>query len=217
MKLCIISDSHNKHEQIIIPKCDILIHCGDFSNKGSLLELYSFAAWMEKQSANYMISVAGNHDHCFQNSNALEARETMKQFGITYLQDSGVEINGLHIFGQPWQPFFYDWSFNVHRGTEIAKKWSLIPDEVDVLITHGPPHGILDLVEDEYMSDRDRHQGCEELRKKVDQLTNLKLHVFGHLHHQGGNIINLNNKIFANAAMCDDHHNLLRQALIIDI
>ena len=215
MKLVIISDTHNLHDKIDLPKGDILIHCGDATNRGTLTELYKFTSWMKDQNFDQKIAIAGNHDHCFQNENAIKAKDIMKQFGIIYLQDSGIEINGLHIFGQPWQPWFYDWSFNVPRGDEIAKKWTLIPDNTNILITHGPPYGILDLIEDDF-SNRDLHQGCEELKKKVDQLTQLKLHAFGHL-HSNEQLIKLNKVNFVNAAIVDDNHKVIHKPTIIDL
>ncbi len=60
-----------------------------------------------------------------------------------YLEDSSITLYGINIYGSPWQPFFCNWAFNLPRGEELASKWSAIPQETDVLLTHGAPfcHG----------------------------------------------------------------------------
>lgn len=216
MKICVISDTHEKHEQIKIPKCDILIHCGDCTNKGSLISLYKFCTWFEQQPAKYKVLVYGNHELGFSHgSKREEAIKTPKQFGITYLENSNTIIDGLYMYGSPVTPFYYGWEWNVHRGKEIAYFWNKIPNDIDILITHGPPYGILDLTAKS--SNRDLHQGCEELIKKINTLDNLKLHAFGHLHQQQSQIIELNNTKFVNAAIVDDCHNVIHQPVIIDL
>lgn len=228
MKVVAISDTHEKQDEITIPECDILIHSGDITNKGSLTGLYKFCAWFKEQPAKHKIIIYGNHELGFSfGPKREEALNTPKQFGIIYLENSQVVIDGLKIYGSPITPFFYNWEWNVHRGKEIAKKWALVPDDTNVLITHGPPYGILDLIDTNHYTtsesksslilERDSHQGCEELRKKVDQLTDLKLHVFGHLHYQGGQQLTLNNKIFVNAAICNDKHQAIRTPQVIEI
>lgn len=216
LKIVSISDTHEKHRQLIIPECDILIHSGDCTNRGSLLKLYDFCTWIAQQPARHKVLVYGNHELGFSSgSKRQEAVDTPKQFGINYLENSEIVIDGIKIYGSPITPFYFDWEWNVNRGSEIAKVWSQIPNDTNILITHGPPHGILDLVEEDFC-ETDQHQGCEELRKKVDQLSNLKLHVFGHLH--GNNqLIELNNKIFINAAMVDDKHRIIREPVVIDL
>src|SRR5690606_11518487 len=126
------------------------------------------------------IFVAGNHDWLFEKDD--DRARGLLDPGISYLQDSSTEIDGLKIYGSPWQPRFFDWAFNLNRGREMAEKWAMIPDEIDILITHGRPHGILDLVPRQGWNE---NTGCEELRKRVEQLSHLgrlKLHVFGHIH-----------------------------------
>lgn len=216
-KIVIISDTHEKHENIEVPEGDILIHCGDSTNRGSLFQFNKFLAWMKKQAPKHKVLVFGNHELGFSKSpKQEEAIESCKQFGIQLLQDSGITIEGLKIFGQPWQPFFYDWEFNVPRGKEIAKKWELIPEDTQILITHGPPYGILDLVELSPFEERDAHQGCEELRKRVESLKNLKLHAFGHLH---GNeqFVEMNGCKFVNAAMVNDRHQLGPKPVVVEL
>lgn len=217
LKIVAISDTHEKHEELIIPECDILIHSGDCTNKGSLMVLYEFCEWFEKQPAKHKILIFGNHELGFSHGpKRQEALNIVKQAGLIYLENSEITIENYKIYGSPITPFFYGWEWNVHRGPEIAKIWSKIPNDIDILITHGPPYEILDLIEDDF-SGRDLHQGCQDLMNKINDLANLKFHVFGHLHFQGGNQIILNNKTFINAAICDDRHRPIHLPQIIEI
>ncbi len=125
---------------------------------------------------------------------------------------SAVEIDGLKIYGSPWQPRFYDWAFNLNRGAELEEKWRLIPPDTDVLITHGPPHGILDEVERQYYIE---NTGCEELRKRVEMICP-KLHVFGHIHCGYGQIEKFGTE-FVNASNCDEEYNPVNLPVIIDL
>jgi len=96
-----------------------------------------------------------------------------------YLENSGVEIDGVKFWGSPWQPEFFNWAFNLPRGRRLAEIWALIPDDTEVLITHTPPYGILDRV------DSGEHVGCEDLRRAL-QRVKPKVHVFGHIHEDRG-------------------------------
>jgi Icc-related predicted phosphoesterase len=122
-------------------------------------------------------------------------------------------IDGLKIYGSPWQPRFFDWAFNLNRGPEMAEKWKLIPDETNILITHGPPNGILDEVPRAYGSE---NAGCEELRKRIQDLPDLKLHVFGHIHcgygmHKEAGVT------FINASNCDESYKPSQPPIVIDL
>jgi Icc-related predicted phosphoesterase len=217
MRLIIISDTHGAHEQLTLPEGDVLIHCGDMINQGSLLRFNHFAAWMRAQKFDHKLIIYGNHALGFsRDPKKSDAAETCRQFGLTLLEESDVVINGVKFWGSSATPYFYDWEFNYQRGEDIAKIWSKIPDDTNVLITHGPPYGVLDLVDDTYLQE-DLHQGCEELKKKVDALPNLKVHVFGHLHKQGGEKLEQNEKIFTNAAMVNDNYKIVREPIVIDI
>ena len=89
--------------------------------------------------------------------------------GLYYLRDSSVEIEGKLFYGAPWQPNFYDWSFQCARGQEMAEKWKLIPDKVDVLITHGPAYGHGDLCPP-HQSKYQRNAGCLELLHRIKEV-----------------------------------------------
>lgn len=218
MRIVCISDTHEQEEEIELPEGDVLIHSGDITNRGSLFSLDKFLSWMKAQSFRHNVLIAGNHDLNFQNTNHAKSVQMCKDYGITYLQDSSTEINGMKIYGSPWQPFFCNWAFNLSRGKEIAKKWDLIPADTNILISHGPPHGILDLIEGSPSNNgRDLHQGCQDLYDRIQDLKELKLHCFGHLHLNGGKTEVHNNVIYANAAICTEEYKPTNKPVVLDI
>jgi Icc-related predicted phosphoesterase len=213
-RIVCISDTHNCNEEIEVPDGDILIHSGDATTIGSVEQLKAFNRWFAGLPHKCKIFVAGNHDWLFERNNDLARR--LLDPSISYLQDSSIEIDGLKIYGSPWQPRFFDWAFNLNRGPEMAEKWAMIPDDIDILITHGPPHGILDLVPRKGWNE---NTGCEELRKRVEQIANfgrLKLHVFGHIHCGYGIHEELGVK-FVNASTCDEQYNPTQTPIVVDL
>lgn len=185
MKIICISDTHNKHHKLTLPPCDILIHAGDFSGKGKKEEINAFLDWFasEKVPGIFKIFIAGNHDFGMESEEKAFYENRAKELGLIYLNDSAITILGLKIWGSPITPWFHDWAFNRQRGEEIRKHWELIPSDTDILITHGPPFGILD------KTWRGQNVGCEELKKMIfeeNKFKNLKLHVFGHIHEDKG-------------------------------
>ena len=212
-RIVCLSDTHNFHDQIAVPDGDVLIHAGDATGRGSIPEIAAFNRWFKKLPHKYKIFVAGNHDWLFETDNKY-ARQMLDD-SIIYLEDSWVEIEGLKFYGSPWQPRFYDWAFNLMRGAEMARKWKLIPSDVDVLITHGPPHGILDEVPRQYFVE---NTGCEELRFKVEEIAaeKLKLHVFGHIHCGYGQTEQFGVKFF-NASNCSEDYSPTNLPLVYDL
>jgi hypothetical protein len=177
-----ISDTHTKHKHVTgeLPGGDILIHCGDISNRGYLNEIKNFLEWFDGiKGYEYKIFIAGNHDFGFQDSPNLCAKLLQDYPTVTYLEDTSVIIDGIKIYGSPWQPRFYNWAFNVDRGWDIAQKWEKIPQDTDILITHGPLHGILDST---YTGQR---VGCEDLYNRVMEVKP-KVHCYGHIHFDYG-------------------------------
>jgi len=196
--LTIISDTHNKHHQLKLPGGDILIHAGDCTRNGTLSEVENFLQWLSVQPYERKVFIAGNHDMLFQ-QRPVRSRRLLKKFpGITYLQDSGVTIGGLHIYGSPWTPRFGCWSFTLDRwGDNLAHKWFNIPKDVHVLLTHGPPYGILDTA-------YNNHCGCEILANVLKDLKPL-IHVFGHIHESPGMVGFYSDTLSINASMVEHH------------
>jgi Icc-related predicted phosphoesterase len=215
MRIVCISDTHNCNDQITVPEGDVLIHSGDATIKGTDQEVTDFLRWFSHLPHKKKIFIAGNHDWLFQKE-ARFARTLVADSKIIYLQDSSTTVGGLVIYGSPWQPRFYDWAFNLNRGQELADKWAMIPDDTDILITHGPPHGILDEVETQFGGS---HEGCEDLRRRVGGLGSngrLKLHLFGHIHCGYGVHDEFGVK-FVNASICDEEYQPTQMPVVIDL
>ena len=175
-RIVAIADTHNRHAQLALPAGDVLIHAGDLTGRGTLRELEQVADWLRAQPHRHKVVVAGNHDFALQRQPA-QAKALFQ--GLHLLEDEEVQLEGLRIWGAPWQPWFHDWAFNLRRGPEIDAKWRLIPAGVDVLVTHGPPHGYGDVV---YRGER---VGCEDLTRHLDRVKP-RLHLFGHIHEDKG-------------------------------
>lgn len=208
MRLVCISDTHTFENQIVVPDGDVLIHAGDATIEGTDDEVWMFGQWLNSQPHKYKVVIAGNHDWLFER-NPDAARQLLGFGGVHYLQDSGVEIEGVYLYGSPWQPRFCDWAFNTDRGEEIKCKWDRIP-QCDVLITHGPPWGVLD-----YVQLGREHLGCEELIKAVGRVRP-KVHVFGHIHGGYGEA-EINGIRFINASICDEAYRPVNAPIVIDI
>jgi len=205
-KIVHISDTHTYHRQVVLPEGDILIHSGDITKMGTLSEIEDFVEWMSEQKFSHKICISGNHDWCFTNALRKKSLKLFKNKDIVYLQDSSIIIDNIKFWGSPWTPEYFNWAWNLSRGKALAAKWAQIPDDVNVLITHGPPYGVLDLVENNLSNiGRDLHQGCQDLFNRVMDLKQLKAHCFGHLHYGYGKI-KINNITFSNAASCNERY-----------
>lgn len=194
MKFVLISDSHGYHHRgyKALPECDVLVHAGDFSLRGERPEVADFVTWLLEQPAKEIVVIPGNHDLDIENW-----RDLFEGTRIHFLLNSEVTIGGLKIYGSPWTPWFMDWAYNFPKeddGSAAIAEWAKIPDDVDVLITHGPPHGILDVNRDGLPC------GCPHLQERISRLQNLRLHVFGHI-HEGFGIREYSSPVYANASM----------------
>ncbi|MDP3276076.1 MAG: metallophosphatase domain-containing protein [Deltaproteobacteria bacterium] len=177
LRIVAIADTHTFESELQLPDGDVLVHAGDLCRSGSLRELEGVARWLRDQPHRHKIVVAGNHDWAFVKT-PREARAILGE-QICYLEDSGVEIEGVRFWGSPWQPEFHGWCFNLPRGPELAAKWAMIAEDTHVLITHGPPDDIGDHTKTEGRT------GCQDLRARVATIAP-KLHMFGHIHEDGG-------------------------------
>ena len=211
MRLAIISDTHGLHCRIpAVPDGDVLIHAGDLVRGRSLTEVAEFFQWFQALPHEHKIVVAGNHAFAFEQQPMLA--EGLVPAGVHYLRDTGLTIDGLKFWGSPWQPWFLDWAFNLERGAELAAKWAMIPDDTDVLVTHGPPHGILDLTWD-YPN---KHVGCEDLLARIGQLWQLRLHAFGHIHEAYGQEEHGAVR-YVNASICTIEYLPINAPVVIDL
>jgi Icc-related predicted phosphoesterase len=187
MKATIVSDTHTKHRELDLPGGDILIHAGDFMSSGrNLDELTDFLNWIEVQDYKHKIFIAGNHDRILEDGGEPVINIIADAYPtVTYLQDSSVTISGINFYGSPWTPEFCDWAFATQNDAEAEEKWNQIPDNTDVLITHGPAYGYLDQVNN--LGRVGEHLGCPVLAKRIEEI-NPKLHICGHIHDGNGTI-----------------------------
>lgn len=204
MRIVCTSDTHTLHHALSIPEGDVLIHAGDHCNHGTQGEVKKFDTWLAALPHAHKLVIAGNHDWPWQKHNRY-ARMWLKHG--EYLQDSSLTVGGLKFWGSPWQPEFCDWAFNLPRGHYLARVWSQIPEDVQVLITHTPPQGILD---------SDELLGCADLKERLSLLTDLKLHVFGHI-HPGYGQCQLGETVFVNACACDAQYRPVNPPIVIDL
>jgi len=187
MKIWHFSDTHTYHGLLNIPEdIDIAIFSGDCSNPRDIYtneqQVLNFLCWYGMNvKAKHRIFVAGNHDTSIERK--LVNRDKFKEHRVTYLENESVEIEGLKIWGSPITPTFgIGWSFNKKRD-KLHDLWQTIPDNTDIIISHGPPKGCLDLSFDQ--TGKLEFCGCEALRKRCLQI-NPKLVCFGHIHSMEG-------------------------------
>lgn len=230
MKLVCTSDTHMAEPDL--PPGDVLIHAGDFTFKGRPYEITQQLLWLANQrhKFNHVICVPGNHDFGFE-SNYYQYKSEAANQGITFLNDAEVVVDGVKFWGSPITPWFHNWAFNRYP-EDIEPHWLLMPDDVNVLITHGPPRDILDGVPEydrvligydnhyrpqytkKFLSER--HVGCPKLLERIKELKQLKLHVFGHI-HEGYGQIEKDGVKFVNASHMDDDYKPVNQPIVVEI
>jgi Icc-related predicted phosphoesterase len=229
MKLVAISDTHNRQKSIKefmdIDNIgqdkeplsgDIIVHAGDATMGGTVGECERFLEWYGSLNFKHVIFTPGNHDWLFER-NPEYAAQLCKDNGIILLNDSGIEIDGVKFWGSPVQPWFFDWAFNRARdeGQQLFQNvplikphWDMIPEGTNVLITHGPPYGILDYVP------RGEFVGCKDLAYRINEIKP-DLHIFGHIHHSAGQK-HENGVSYYNVSVCNEQYQPNNAVTIID-
>lgn len=206
ISITMISDTHNRHRGIPnIGFGDLIIHAGDATSMGKSHEIENFLKWYGQRDYETKVLIAGNHDWGFE-TDPDRFSDMASLYGVTLLNDSGTEYRGIKIWGSPVQPEFHGWAFNRARTKEevvttghsfIGPHWQAIPDDVDIIVTHGPAYGILDQT-------RLGPAGCRLL---LDRISEVKpaLHVCGHI-HSGRGIMNSPDTVFINASSLDEQY-----------
>lgn len=198
MKLVAISDTHNRHNRLKIPPCDLLIHAGDWSFRGTWSEVTEFADWLEKQPAKHIVVIPGNHEKFFEEAMPYSLEWIKDRCPRAHLLiEESVTIEGINIYGSPITPFFHNWAWNRYID-EIKVHWDKIPEDTDILITHGPPANILD---DLILGG---NVGCYHLLDRVKEVEP-DLHFFGHIHFAHGNKV-VGKTHFYNVSCCDEDY-----------
>lgn len=218
VKIVAISDVHTKFKDIKIEDCDILISAGDYSFHGYDDEVRLFHEWLDKQPATHVVSVQGNHEVYVEADFNKAKSIALKACPRVHFIDEGlITLEGINIFGSAITPYFFNWAWNRFRGEDIKVHWDRIPEETDILVTHGPVYNILDeIVYRPGMSDQDMHVGCADLLNRVKELKQLKLHICGHIHNSYGQENHYGIK-FVNASICDEKYQPVNRPIIIEI
>ena len=217
IRIVCISDTHSSVENIQppynVPDGDILIHAGDFTDYGEVEKVKEFNRWLGTLPHKHKIVVAGNNDTSFDPSVISPRNRFWEKLqhpeihlvksllsNCVYLEDNHTTIEGLKIYGTPWQPLFFGLG---HRAFQLlhsdVERWedvcSKIPSDTDILVSHSPPLGILDVDVAGNMC------GSEVLLRHVIQRVKPKCHIFGHIHASYGIATN-GLTTFANASAC---------------
>ena len=235
MQIIAISDTHGKHRDVELPRGDVLVHAGDFTVGGEKSATLDFVNWFSVQPFEHKLFIAGNHD-LWAESHEEELTSYANEQGVHYLCNSAVEIAGLTFWGSPQTPRFMDWAFMYSPGGEAESQWNQVPESVDVLVTHGPPKGILDglyVAPDPGLNSsgdfgagvtnavksspysRLQSVGCDALAKRIMQVKP-RLHLFGHIHEAFGSM-NVGRTQFVNASVMDRHYKLANPPHHLDV
>jgi Icc-related predicted phosphoesterase len=220
MRLVSISDTHCNLSEVKLPEGDILIHSGDLTFSGSVKETEKELFELGKYRAKFkaIILVEGNHDFLGERNEKIMG-QLCEDNGITLLRDSSAVVEGIKVYGSPYQPEFGRWAWNLPRGKALKDKWDLIPEDVQLLITHSPPKSILDGVArfnrriGEYELE---HVGCVDLYNRVKELKSLRGHFFGHI-HSGRGMVKIGKINFVNSSICTERYKPTNEPIVIDI
>ncbi|XP_063729487.1 metallophosphoesterase domain-containing protein 1-like [Symsagittifera roscoffensis] len=209
-----LSDTHNKHTDVVLPEGDVLIHTGDFCMRGVIDEAEEFNRWLGTLPFEHKVVIAGNHDMCL-DTRMKRGRKIVDGHELFtncyYLQEESVEIEGYKIFGSPWVPTFGFWGFMENR-SEIKQYWDKIPSDTDILLTHGPPMGVLDKCESGALA------GCMHLLDAVVNRVKPKYHVFGHIHEDRGIAhAAFSETTFINAANCTIFYQAENEPIVFEL
>jgi Icc-related predicted phosphoesterase len=188
VRIVCISDTHEWHRELAVPDGDLLIHAGDFTFWNHASKIRDFNLWLGELPHRYKVIIPGNHDRVF---NQNPRNRTLITNAVLLINES-VRLCGLNIWGSPVT--CDDAAYGYTRREDRARLNASIPRDTHILITHGPPYGILDREPSSY-----RRQGCTELRAAVIQLQP-RLHVFEHVHGGYGTFQN-ETTLFVNAAL----------------
>lgn len=205
MRFITLSDTHGHHAGLKLPEGDVIIHAGDITQNGTEAEVLDFLSWYSSLDYRYKIFISGNHDRFLEEAGASQLKEIIPQ-NLIYLNDSGVEIEHIKIWGSPVQPCYYDMAFNRERGEEIEAHWNMIPKDTDILITHGPAYGCLDV------NCENESVGCENLLQKLEEI-NPRVCIFGHIHESAG-VLETSKTRFINACVLDRQYNLINKPVV---
>lgn len=201
VRIVAVADTHN-YQFFDLPAGDIFIHAGDATMSGTKKEEDDFRAWLDILTFMYrwVVFTPGNHDFW--------AERCLRMKGVVFLNNSSVKLEGLKIWGSPYTPTYGPWAF-MKPDDELALFWNMIPSDTDIVITHGPPMGILDL------TTRNVNAGSLTLLNKIKEIRP-KAHIFGHIHEAAGSFTK-DTTMFYNVSVVDKQYQKVNGATVIEI
>jgi Icc-related predicted phosphoesterase len=160
------------------------------------------------------IFICGNHDWLGEREPEI-MRNLAEENGLTWLQDQEVTVNGIRIHGSAYTPAFCQWAFQTSPfdpevGADPEEIWSKVKEGVDILVSHGPSYGYLDLVQDEAS-----HKGCPSLMRHI-QRAQPKIHVCGHFHGSRGHVMGADGILRVNAAIVNENYDPVNKPIVLD-
>lgn len=206
-----------------MPEGDVLLHAGDFSVKGYPKEVSLFLDWLDGLNYTHKVVIAGNHDLSLDpmlNPNFQQVVDAVNEVdNVYYLNKESLEIEGIKIWGEPHQPEFFNWAFNTPR-SEMKEHWNQVPEDTDILVTHGPPYGYRDLAQDMHATSWGPaemvHVGCAA-QKNMLLKSNIKHVVCGHIHRgYGSEQINNYDIMVHNASICNEKYIPANKPIVFD-
>jgi Icc-related predicted phosphoesterase len=210
MIIVALSDTHGNHHSVEVPPGDIIIHCGDITQKSNLSEVTDFVKWFAGLDFQYKILVAGNHDR-FIRKKKPEFLELIRGHNIDYLENRLIRINGFSIFGSPFSLNYGGiGAFTYYDMPEAKRIWNLIPDNIAILVTHAPPKGFRDFSRTE-----NSNAGCQVLRERVLSIEPL-YHIFGHIHESYG-VEQHGNSVFINASLSNGSGEIVNKPVVFEL
>jgi len=217
LRIVALSDTHGYHTRLKVPDGDVLIHAGDFSMRAQRSHVREFAHWFKQQPHKHKIIVPGNHDVACDGHRLWAAEEFNP---VQYLDHESCLIEGYTVFGSPYTSSIQEpsyWSFDYPRyGAQAKHLWGTVPDHVDILVTHGPPHKIMDRVPCAAPGE-DPNVGDPYLMSRIEQILP-RVHIFGHIHEGYGSFSTpgLTTK-FYNVCVCDGYYTPSNPITVIDL
>lgn len=220
IRFVVVSDTHNRSNIVTeIPDGDVLLHCGDVTLRSFKNEFVSFNEWIGSLPHPTKIVIAGNHDRLlevrplnsfFSVMGASNRDELIVEFtNFTYIEDEMVDVHGYKIYGSPWTPVHLG-GFQKRRGSRIKNIWEQIPNDTDILLTHGPPAGVGDYTR------RGENAGCVDLLYEIQNRVKPLYSCFGHI-HEGNGVYTDGVTTFINAAVCDTSYRAKQPVYVFDL
>lgn len=218
MKIVAISDLHGYLPKDL-PEGDTLCICGDIfplQIQSSIADCEywlkkHFIPWTEELPYKEIVLTAGNHDFYFEKTSFKDLFLLFDNTKINYLEDSSVIIKGIKFYGTPWCHQFFNWAFML-SDEELTEKFSSIPFDVDILLTHDAPFGVSDVC---LQWNKKEHIGNSPLTSAIlDKEPSINIH--GHLHSSDHNVQLLGNTKVYNVSLLDENYKNVYQPLVFE-